>query len=295
MRPKVKKSDLQYTLQQNQEKRASQYAEDILKALGLLALPVDPLAVAATEGKRLKVAGGDFKDNFDGLLEYHAEKETFLLLYNTKYDTGRIGHHPRTRFSIAHELGHVYLEHHRAFLLLEGKSHLSSGEFAVDQKIEREADAFAAGLLMPETLIRPLVNAGELTSERIRDLGEQCQTSFTTTARRCVACSDFPCDIVAIQNGRIAWRFPSKALIEGQCYPLGKREALRSTNAYRAWQAFSRKEAVEEYGEGPLEDWFTYYGAQGRGILVSEYYIPIPPMDTLLVLLTVSEEDLASH
>ena len=287
------KSNLQLTIQRNQEKRAGQYAEEILTGLDLLSLPVDPLAVAATEKKRLKVAGGNFKDNFDGLLEYHAEKEKFFLLYNTKYDRGLEGHHPRTRFSIAHELGHFYLEHHRAFLMLDGRSHYSSGEFAVDYKIEREADAFAAGLLMPNSLIRPLVNAGELTPGRIRDMMERCQTSFTSMARKCVSSSDFPCDIVAIKNGRIAWRFPSEALIEKQCFPLEKREALRSTGACRAWQSFRRQETVEEYGEGPLEDWFKYYGPQGRGIIVSEYYVPIPPMDTLLVLLTVSEEDLA--
>ncbi len=286
-------SSLKYRIQKNREKRAGQFAEEILEAAGLLSLPVDPLALAATEAPRLKVAGGDFKDHFDGLLEYHPKKNKFFLLYNTKYDRPFEDHRPRTRFSIAHELGHFYLEHHRAFLLLDGRSHYSSGEFAVDDRIEREADAFAASLLMPKALIHPLVNQGELTPERIKAIKEQCHTSLTSMAIRSVSCSDYPCDIVAIQNGRVAWRFPSEALIEGKCYPLDKKEALRSKNAQRAWQAFKKEESVEEYGEGPKTDWFRSYGPASRSIIVSEHYMPIPPMNMLLVLLTISEEDLA--
>ncbi len=88
-------------------------------------------------------------------MEYHRSRNRFLLLYNTKYDAYLLPgqHHPRTRFSIAHELGHYFLEPHRAYLRRTGKSHPSKGEFLSDRTIEMEADAFAAGLLMPSALL----------------------------------------------------------------------------------------------------------------------------------------------
>ena len=99
--------------------RASQAAEDVIVDI---TLPIDPLAVARVEGRRLlRCHGDDFGDAFDGQLKYHASRRCFVLLYNTKYDQGiENGHHPRTRFSIAHELGHYFLDKHRAYLMSGG-------------------------------------------------------------------------------------------------------------------------------------------------------------------------------
>ncbi len=62
-----------------------------------------------------------------------------LILYND-----RIPHHRRVNFTIAHELGHVYLRH--------------TDE---SDKSQREADRFAAALLMPECVIRFLDCQGD--------------------------------------------------------------------------------------------------------------------------------------
>jgi Zn-dependent peptidase ImmA (M78 family) len=148
----VAKNSLKFKIRQSREKNAINLAGDILEAAGLLSAPIDVFALCSQESPRLVVKPGNFKNCFDGRLEYHAAHDRFILFFNTKYDLSPGEHRPRTRFSIAHELGHFYLDEHRAFLLRGGQSHSSSSEFAADDDIEREADAFAAGLLMPDPL-----------------------------------------------------------------------------------------------------------------------------------------------
>lgn len=56
------------------------------------------------------------------------------------------------RFTLAHELGHIVLNHDERRWTEYGDINESSP----DQPIEEEANAFAAGLLMPSFLLKPL-------------------------------------------------------------------------------------------------------------------------------------------
>lgn len=285
------KNSLTFMMKQNREKRAISHASEILEAAGLLTAPIDLLALAKQESPRLAVKSGNFKDLFDGRLEYHAAHDRFILFFNTKYDPFPGEHHPRTRFSIAHELGHFYLDEHRAFLMSGGQAHSSTSEFVADDAIEREANAFAAGLLMPDRLIRPLVNQGELTAERIKSIAAHFHASFVSAAMRSVLVSDFPCAIVAVRNGSVVWYFSSNALIEAKCYPLPK-GPLQSPTARKQWQTFQSGQHIEEESCASPVHWFRSYGPADNAFTVSEYYLPVPTMDTLLILLSVSEQDL---
>lgn len=59
---------------------------------------------------------------------------------------------PRTRFTVAHELGHVVL-HGDDALDLDGRADPDHQE-----QIEREANAFAARLLIPDAALKRLTN-----------------------------------------------------------------------------------------------------------------------------------------
>jgi len=130
--------------------------------------------------------GDDFADAFDGRLEYQSPK--FLLFYNTSYDAfPHIGnHHPKVTFSVAHELGHYFLERHRRFLKKGGRAHCSLAEFLSDNQPEREADTFAASLLMPAYLASSIVNKNELTLSRLDDIARTFEISLLCTAIRAV-------------------------------------------------------------------------------------------------------------
>ena len=259
----------------------------------LIGAPVDPLKLAATESGSLVTIGGDFGSRFDGQLEYHAKQNRFLLFYNTKYDRSsvRSEHHARTRFSIAHELGHFFLDAHHAYLRRGGNPHPSRGEFVNDHMIEREADAFAAAMLLPTRLVRPLVNDDELSFNVIGDIAGRFEVSRTCTAIRCVQLSDFPCALVAIRGGVISWSVLSDRLIEERIYP-PSRGSAGSANATREC---ANEDAVGKEHSSTVGRWFrTFDREQLQGVHVTERYLAVPSMDTVLALLTIPEDELCN-
>jgi hypothetical protein len=290
-----KKTRLEWAEIRNRQDKAIEHAAEVLATLDMNIAPIDPLAVAASEKPLLIAMGEDFRDRFDGQLEYHRSKNRFLLFYNTKYDRSPNGtHHPRTRFSIAHELGHYFIERHRAYLLRTGKSHPSKGEFLSDRTIETEADAFAAGLLMPSRLLRPLVNDGEMTFADIVGWASDFKTSITSTARRSVELSDFPCALVGIREGTVAFSFHSQAMIEGGCYPRSRGSALPRAAGLK-WDAVAGGCLLDSQGQAFASDWCqTYDNDRASRAPVFEHYFAVPPTQTLLVLLTIPEDELFS-
>ena len=54
------------------------------------------------------------------------------------------------RFSIAHELGHFFVEGHLDYIPFVHGVHRSRAGYISQDRYEREADCFAAGLLIPE-------------------------------------------------------------------------------------------------------------------------------------------------
>lgn len=289
----AKKSRMEWAEIRNRQDKAIDQAADVLATLDMNAAPIDPLAVVASEKPLLTAMGGDFRDRFDGQLEYHRSKNRFLLFYNTKY--GRLSNgdlHPRTRFSIAHELGHYFLGRHREYLLHTGQSHPSRGEFLSDRTIETEADAFAAGLLMPSRLLGPLVNAGEMTFVDIEGWARQFRTSITSTARRSVELSHFPCALVGIRDGRVAFSFHSQAMIDGGCYPRPRGSSIPD-RAQQKWQSFAMGDLAERDGQAYAREWFqTYDNDRAASAAASEHYFGVPATQTLLVLLTIPEDEL---
>lgn len=256
-----------------------------------LQAPIDPFAIAQTEHPLLRVGGDDFGSSFDGKLKFRKDKKCFLLMYNNRYDAGQLPgrHHPRTRFSVSHELGHFFLDHHHAYLRHGGKPHGSFSEYRSDVVMEREADAYAASLLMPSEQIRPLVNAGELSRERLLDFADQFQVSLVSAAIRSVRLCHYPCALAGIRDGSVAWVFASDSLIDAEIYP--KRYMLPST-AELPWEDFEAGNDNWVTDDGMVRDWFELYDRNDLyKVVLQEEYTPVPAMNTLLVLLTVNEED----
>ncbi len=101
--------------------------------------PIPDLAMLADEVgvvvARLPLGGAGAPDGCSAV-----DPETFAAYVLVNSDKPRV----RRRFTIAHELGHLFM------------GHLEGGQVAIDESLnerapqEREANAFAAGLLMPE-------------------------------------------------------------------------------------------------------------------------------------------------
>jgi Zn-dependent peptidase ImmA (M78 family) len=272
---------------------AADQADALLDRLRMTSAPIDPIEVAASEQPLLILKSGNYRNRFDEQLEYHRHRNRFILFYNTKHDRLAEGrHHPRTRFSIAHELGHYFLDKHHDYLVRGGSTHGSKSEFFSHVLTEREADAFAAALLMPKRLMGPLVNSGELTLGRIDALAEQFHTSRVSTAIEAVKLSHFPCALVGIRDGFIAWTFLSPSLQEAGCYPR-ERGSRPHQEALAAWQLMVQGDDDRSLRDGSIASWFRTYDRDDLDdIALAESYLPVPSMNTLLVLLAAGEDDL---
>ena len=123
---------------------------------------------------------------------------------------GAIREEGRKNFTIAHEIGHFVLPGHEEF----NSPCLSSdvGNWSDVGKVrEREADEFAAELLMPTSFVRSRFTHCLPSLELIREVARECQTSLSATAWRYCDFMPFAGAVVWSTNGKIAW---SKATAE---------------------------------------------------------------------------------
>jgi Zn-dependent peptidase ImmA (M78 family) len=269
------------------------YLADAITSRRCLRQPVDPFEIAADEVPFLRIGGRDFGDRFDGKLRYDSRKRRFGLMYNTKYDVRMPPgeHHPRTRFSVAHELGHYFIEHHHAYYAHGGKTHASINEFRSKTTIEREADAFAASLLLPSHLVSPILNKQQLSIEKIQEVAGDFNTSMVSTMIRGVQLSHFHCAVAGIREGAVAWLFPSNALKDSKIY---RRSGHLPEGAYQPWFEFNMGNGTQSQREGHAADWFSIYDERFEDQYVTEAYFPVGKLGTLLVLLTFDEQAMFS-
>jgi Zn-dependent peptidase ImmA (M78 family) len=106
---------------------------------------------------------------------------------------------PRARWTIAHELGHIALQHPRGLFRMRPEQPISSE----DEELENEADIFASEFLIPSHLAGPCRRPGEIATRfqvsigaaklRQMELGRETHapdeggTSHTRTAAREIA------------------------------------------------------------------------------------------------------------
>lgn len=115
----------------------------------------------------------------------------------------------RKRFTAAHELGHYVLAHGSE--VLQCRSHdIETWDPKVRQD-ERDANTFAAEVLMPAAIIRPIL-AQTPDFGHVEQIAELCGTSLTSSARRFVELSTYQVAMVWSENNRVVWYRQSREL-----------------------------------------------------------------------------------
>jgi len=238
------------------ETQIEHHAESVLRTLDMWRLPVDPFSIAREE--EIELAPGEFGSGFDGRIKYLREIDSFVIHYaDVAPGRGR----GRVKFTLAHELAHFYL--HKSFLL-KGQFHDSIADFRSKDAIEREADEFAAALLMPEPLF---VQAVKQFRQSVCTLGELCQladrfeTSLTSTVRRYCQCCIEPCSMVVSENGRLKWALHSedmKRLGMGFIECRNSPRVPRASKTAKLWARLDETEDSDAGVEGELDAtvWF---------------------------------------
>jgi Zn-dependent peptidase ImmA (M78 family) len=144
---------------------------------------------------------GNYGDCFDGLLEHRSG--TFHIYCNIARSQPYGS--PRARFTVAHELGHYFIDEHRNALAQGQAPHASFTEHPADNPAEAEANAFAANLLMPKREFHKALAEVQAGLKGIIDLASTFGVSIQSTALRYVAISGKPCAIVMLRDGGKAW------------------------------------------------------------------------------------------
>ncbi len=164
---------------EEQERELQDLAEEV--ALDGGAGPrVEPIQIAKASG--ITFSFNNYGSSFDGMLEH--KNGRFHIYCNLERADSPTA--PRARFTLAHELGHYFIDAHRQ-ALARGKAprHGSRCEYQSQLLVEREADHFASCLLMPEERF-----AAEAVTKRglpaVLKSANTFGTSVTSTAIRYV-------------------------------------------------------------------------------------------------------------
>lgn len=178
---------------------------------------IDDLADAVAEGaggtkvtdlktllkdEEISVSYNDYGPHFDGMLEYSNSRfHIYCNLYYARDPTGG-----RARFTIAHELGHYFIDSHRN-ALVSGKMapHGSRGDFQSRNEIERQADSFASTLLLPTGKVRARQRAVAFGLIGVLALAKEFQTSLSSTAIRYTNLSERPCAVIRWTSEGVSW------------------------------------------------------------------------------------------
>jgi hypothetical protein len=179
--------------------------------------PVDPVAIASRND--IGLSFNDYEEAFDGLLEHREGR--FHIYCNLRRVENQNA--DRARFTLAHELGHFYIDAHRR-MLERGKSlPLSQCDYESAQPIEQEADGFAAHLLMPSQPFVKHARGMKSGLPTILALRRHFRTSVTSTACRYATIGLSPCVVVKWSKAGYGWNF-----ISSQARGAGFRDVVRS-------------------------------------------------------------------
>lgn len=152
------------------------------------------------------------KDTFDGLTVYERENDCFYIHLNTA--NGNRPDNTKGRFTLAHELGHYFIGHHRTALIngvMQPHCH-KYNPFGGNEEwiIEREADDFAASLLMPWQLLKQDLRQEKFSGTVINKLSKRYRVSFSAMAIRCLKCDYIPMMLVYAVDGMVKWQMHSE-------------------------------------------------------------------------------------
>lgn len=226
-------------------------AEKFIKDQGINSLPIDPYSIAKNLNIKV-VAKPASAEGVSGMLIRVGEEYAIAYATHIKSEAFR-------RFSVAHELGHFLLPGHVEALLKDEDVHESKAGFISPNQYEREADNFAAALLMPDPMFTRELKKLDDGLSAVFSLADIFQTSLEATAIRYTEKTSVPVAVVVSMGPQIKYCFLSNTLKEfdglnwGQKNkPLPKNSLTYEFNSETA----TIKRANKAEGETDLRDWF---------------------------------------
>ncbi|AUH64144.1 ImmA/IrrE family metallo-endopeptidase [Paracoccus zhejiangensis] len=191
MRPAAAREDL-----------AQKTGERVARAYGMTQLPIDPFAIAAAEQIEISALPAG-EGGVSGVFLMSGLQAAILYRASPR--------HPGfERFSVAHELGHYFIEGHPEMILSGGGRHESRAGFrGTRSAVEVEADHFAAALLMPPPAVQAVLARAPIGLEAVRRLKAEAIVSMTAAAIACARHAAHPMAIIVSRGQAVDYAFLS--------------------------------------------------------------------------------------
>ena len=185
----------------------------------------------------------------------------------------------RQRFTICHEVAHIVLglpsDHHGSY----------TWSYVKKSPAEIFCDVFAAELLLPYRLFRPIADKAVIGLAAIDDLAGRFVASSMATGSRFAAVVNAPCAYVISEQGKVRYASRSKALREANAWIAPRIEMPQiSLSARVRGGAACNGTAQIEAGE-----WFQHWE---RGGVLLEEARHLDRLDQTLTLLWFKDEDI---
>lgn len=180
----------------------------------------------------------------------------------------------RQRFSAAHELGHWM--HHRGKVAFACDSQHFTSQWTGDDQ-ETIANQYAAELLLPTFLFKPMAIGKPIIFGTVKALAAQFQTSLTTTAIRLVELATTPSMVICSGPKARNWFIPNPALEAASQWP--RRTLSPESLAYGLLHGKKQPTGPVDL---PASTWFG--GSTAKHAYVTEDSLRITPQLVLTLL-----------
>lgn len=230
---------------------------------------IDLQAICEDEG--ISIIVDNYQDYFDGILVWDGIR--FHIHLNS--NKGNLPSSKRGRFTLAHELAHYFIESHREGIKSGNiPLHGSNISLSHSDKMETEADFFAANLLMPADKLRALTSRRKFSMDIIVEVSAVFEVSLTAALLRFKEVGTHEIMIVFSQNNQVKWSFRSHDFPK-LANRFKRGDPVPPTTV--AGESFIKSNAqytgVEQID---LEDWFEYRGWEpGRKLYEQCFYSDI--------------------
>lgn len=203
--------------------------------------------------------------------------------------SSRISDPGSIRFSIAHELAHLFLRHQvqggDARRVIE---RVCSPLRADGSNPEREASVFASELLMPESMVAGHCAVVPTTSAPVQAISRTFGTSLLASALRFVELTAEPCAVVYSELGRVGWCKRSATF--GAWIPKGRPVDPSSA----AFDYFDRGLIDHATRVVPAATWLSRRANAGTRATIHEHPTILPELGAVFSLLWMPR-DTAAH
>lgn len=223
-----------------------------------------------------------YGDTFDGLIE--RQNGRFHIYCNLAKCSGD-PNSGRARFTLAHELGHYFIDEHRTALESGlAPAHAYNADRPSELRIEREADHFASALLMPSVAFHRELRAKRGGIQEILDVASTFRVSRMSAAKRYVSLSGVPCAIVVFRSGDAPWWNVSPELeARGMTGGIRKEAVVRGSATEQAQATDDNSRVFESTTTAGYWFWNVAQGG-ARDIVLKEQAIKLGAFGVLTFL-----------